>query len=164
MYLAESLLPLIAKEPENAQACLAPVVEALATLAPQYDGALLNGIRCKHVITEPRNTDDGLIRELLRHMDDNQADFTITFRNLCDAAANPAADANVRSLSPTRPPSTAWLSNGPVVWTLKPQTQPIAPPLCAAPTRYSFFAVICRRRHPGRRPAQPTATRFREPR
>ena len=39
-----------------------------------------------------------LIRELLRAMHENAADFTLTFRRLCDAAADEKADANVRDL------------------------------------------------------------------
>ena len=39
-----------------------------------------------------------LIRELLRAMHENAADFTLTFRRLCDAAADEKADANVRGL------------------------------------------------------------------
>lgn len=106
--LAESLLPLLETESGNAEAGLASAVEALATFAPQYDAALLNGMRRKVGITEPRDTDDTLIQDLLLRMSGNRADFTLTFRRLCDAAANPAADASVRSLFADPTAFDAW--------------------------------------------------------
>jgi uncharacterized protein YdiU (UPF0061 family) len=39
-----------------------------------------------------------LAHSLLRAMHENAADFTLTFRRLCDAAADEKADANVRAL------------------------------------------------------------------
>ena len=39
-----------------------------------------------------------LARALLRAMHENAADFTLTFRRLCDAAADEKGDANVRGL------------------------------------------------------------------
>ena len=39
-----------------------------------------------------------LAQDLLQRMAENQADFTLTFRRLCDAAINPEADAAVRAL------------------------------------------------------------------
>src|SRR5579872_4194679 len=48
-----------------------------------------------------RSNEDGdleLANALLRAMHENDADFTLTFRRLCDAAADEKADANVRVL------------------------------------------------------------------
>ena len=39
-----------------------------------------------------------LVRALLQAMHENAADFTLTFRRLCDAAGDEKADADVRSL------------------------------------------------------------------
>jgi uncharacterized protein YdiU (UPF0061 family) len=39
-----------------------------------------------------------LAEDLLKRMAVNRADFTLTFRRLCDAAASPDGDAGVRSL------------------------------------------------------------------
>ena len=39
-----------------------------------------------------------LVHELLRAMHENAADFTLTFRRLCDAAADEKADTKVRGL------------------------------------------------------------------
>jgi uncharacterized protein YdiU (UPF0061 family) len=106
--LAESLLPLLEEESGDKEAGLASAIEALATFAPEYDAAILNGMRCKLGITEPRDTDDALIQDLLQRMADNQADYTLTFRHLCDAAENPAADASVRSLFADPTAFDAW--------------------------------------------------------
>ena len=55
-----------------------------------------------------RDGDEALVQDLLDAMAKNQADFTLTFRRLCDAAGDPAAD-KVRVSSPIPLPST----NGP---------------------------------------------------
>ena len=49
-------------------------------------------------ISSDEDGDLDLIRELLRAMHENAADFTLTFRRLCDAAADEKADADARSL------------------------------------------------------------------
>ena len=41
---------------------------------------------------------DALAEDLLQRMAVNHADFTLTFRRLCDAAASPEDDAGVRAL------------------------------------------------------------------
>jgi uncharacterized protein YdiU (UPF0061 family) len=47
---------------------------------------------------QPRPDDLSLAQDLLERMARNGADFTLTFRGLCDAAANPDTDAAVRTL------------------------------------------------------------------
>ncbi len=93
--LAETLLPLLAdgedKSVEVAQ-------EALAAFSPQFEAAYFGGLRRKIGLTSERDGDTALVNDLLKLMAENAADFTLTFRRLCDAAADPAADTAVRAL------------------------------------------------------------------
>jgi len=45
-----------------------------------------------------RDGDLALAQDLLQRMAANRADFTLTFRRLCDAAAGPESDPGVRTL------------------------------------------------------------------
>ena len=56
-----------------------------------------------------RDGDEALVQDLLDAMAKNEADFTLTFRRLSDAAGNAAGDDQVRDNSPIPQPST----NGP---------------------------------------------------
>jgi uncharacterized protein YdiU (UPF0061 family) len=69
--LAECLLPLLDNNETTA-------TEALATFAPRFEAAYHGGLR--------RDGDDELAQSLLRLMAAAKADFTLTFRGLCDAA------------------------------------------------------------------------------
>ena len=42
--------------------------------------------------------DEALVQSLLDAMQENEADFTLTFRRLCDAALDPGLDGSMRSL------------------------------------------------------------------
>jgi serine/tyrosine/threonine adenylyltransferase len=92
--LAECLLPLLADDTDAA----VPVAEdALAAYAPLLDGAYRAGLRRKLGLLEERDGDWELGRDLLRAMEANVADFTLTFRRLADATGE-EGDAGVRSL------------------------------------------------------------------
>ncbi|GGC60137.1 UPF0061 protein [Siccirubricoccus deserti] len=93
--LAETLLPLLAEEE---QAAIDSAQEALAGFGPQFQAAYLGGLRRKLGLTTEQEGDAALVQDLLQRMADNQADFTLTFRALCDAAAGPEGDAAVRAL------------------------------------------------------------------
>jgi uncharacterized protein YdiU (UPF0061 family) len=58
----------------------------------------LAGLRRKLGLTTEREGDAELARDLLKSMHENQADYTLTFRLLCDAAAGPEGDAGMRAL------------------------------------------------------------------
>jgi uncharacterized protein YdiU (UPF0061 family) len=98
MRLAETLLPLMEQEAGSPEAALASANEALAAFAPQFEAALHAGLRRKLGLSTERAGDAALAEELLEHMRVNQADFTLTFRRLCDAAAGSQGDAGVRVL------------------------------------------------------------------
>src|ERR1700691_3559349 len=87
--LAEALLPVLEQEVGNGEAALASAKEALAAFGPQFEAAYSAGLRRKLGLFTEREGDAALVQELLTRMAANQADFTLTFRRLCDAAAGP---------------------------------------------------------------------------
>jgi uncharacterized protein YdiU (UPF0061 family) len=56
------------------------------------------GRRRKLGLFTEREGDAALAEDLLERMSTNRADFTLTFRRLCDATAGPEGDAGVRAL------------------------------------------------------------------
>ena len=90
---AETLLPLLAPETE---AAIEIAQEALAVFRPRFEAAYLDGMRAKIGLASARNEDADLIQDLLQRMADGSADFTLTFRRLCDTAG-PEGDDGVRA-------------------------------------------------------------------
>ena len=70
----------------------------LAKFGPQFEAARAAGLRAKLGLTAERDGDLVLAEDLLARMAANRADFTLTFRRLCDAAAGVEGDAGVRGL------------------------------------------------------------------
>jgi uncharacterized protein YdiU (UPF0061 family) len=70
----------------------------LAAFSPSFEAAYFGGLRRKIGLVKEHDGDITLVNDLLKGMADNQADFTLTFRGLCDAASDNEADANVKSL------------------------------------------------------------------
>jgi uncharacterized protein YdiU (UPF0061 family) len=96
--LAEALLPALALEAGSEKAAVAAANDALSAFEPQYQAARTAGLRRKLGLITAREGDAALAEDLLKRMAVNRADFTLTFRRLCDAAALPEGDAGVRSL------------------------------------------------------------------
>jgi uncharacterized protein YdiU (UPF0061 family) len=96
--LAEALLPVLEQEAENQEAAVAAANESLAAFAPQFEAARAAGLRRKLGLFVEREGDAALAEDLLARMAANQADFTLTFRRLCEAVADPAGDDGVRAL------------------------------------------------------------------
>src|ERR1700722_4955883 len=92
---AETLLPII---DENVERAVELAGEALQTFAPRFSDLSLAGVRRKLGLSTREDGDAALADELLAAMHGNQADFTLTFRSLCDAAEQDAGDARVRTL------------------------------------------------------------------
>src|SRR5215212_4217475 len=103
--LAETLLPLLAEEQE---AAVADAHQALDAFAPRFEAAYQSGMRKKLGLISAAEDDTQLIRDLLTAMAEGQADFTLTFRGLSDAAAEPSADVQVRSLFRTPEAYDGW--------------------------------------------------------
>lgn len=95
--LAESLLPVLAQESGSEEAALSAANEALSTFEPQFEAARGAGMRRKLGLVREREGDGALAENLLVRMAANDADFTLTFRRLCDAAAGPEGDEGVRA-------------------------------------------------------------------
>jgi uncharacterized protein YdiU (UPF0061 family) len=93
--LAEALLPLLA---EDGDAAVAVAQEALAAFGPRFEAVYHGGLRRKIGLAGEQEGDAALIQDLLERMAQNGADFTLTFRRLCDAVAGPEGDAAVRAL------------------------------------------------------------------
>src|SRR4029078_2125352 len=87
--LAECLLPLFSDDKDKAieQAQL-----ILGEFAEKFTAAYQSGLRRKIGLFPERDGDEALVQDLLDAMAKNQADFTLTFRHLSDAAGDGAAD------------------------------------------------------------------------
>lgn len=93
--LAETLLPLFSEDQDKA---VEAAQESLAGFSPRFEPAYFGGLRRKIGLATEHEGDTTLVNDLLKLMAEHEADFTLTFRRLCDAAADPSADAAVRSL------------------------------------------------------------------
>jgi uncharacterized protein YdiU (UPF0061 family) len=92
--LAECLLPLISADEKTA---IAAAEETLDTYVPAFQRRYHDGLRAKLGLFVPHDDDVTLANDLLLAMGDAKADFTLTFRALCDAAAT-ADDSAVERL------------------------------------------------------------------
>ena len=93
--LAETLLPLISDDPAEA---VRQAEEALVGFADRFQAAYHSGLMRKLGLTTDREGDAALASDLLATMADHEADYTLTFRRLCDAACEPDRDGPVRDL------------------------------------------------------------------
>jgi uncharacterized protein YdiU (UPF0061 family) len=93
--LAETLLPLLG---DTQEAGVEVAQDALAAFGPLFEAGYLHRLRQKIGLGSAEDGDIALARDLLSRMAENGADFTLTFRRLCDAAAGPDGDAGVRGL------------------------------------------------------------------
>jgi uncharacterized protein YdiU (UPF0061 family) len=96
--LAETLLLVLEEEAGSKDAAVASAQESLEGFAPRYEAAFLAEFRRKLGLMEEREGDEALVHDLLERMAAGKADFTLTFRRLCDAAEGSSADAGVRRL------------------------------------------------------------------
>ena len=103
--LAETLMPLFDTDEERA---LAEAKEALGGFAARFEAAYMGGLRRKIGLLTEREGDAALVRDLLTRMEVGSADFTLTFRHLCDAAADLDANARVAALFTDPAAYDAW--------------------------------------------------------
>ncbi len=108
--LAETLLPLLAESTDDA---VRMAQSHLESYQGQYEAAWLAGMRAKCGLTAGVESDDddrALIGALLDVMDDNEADFTLTFHHLSRLGADsPAHDQAIRRLFARPAALDAWL-------------------------------------------------------
>ncbi|HXN70663.1 MAG TPA: YdiU family protein [Bradyrhizobium sp.] len=93
--LAECLLPLFSEDQEKA---VSEAQTALGGFAEAFNTAYKAGLRAKLGLFTEHDGDQALAQDLLDAMARNQADFTLTFRRLSDAALDPDHDGEVRQL------------------------------------------------------------------
>jgi uncharacterized protein YdiU (UPF0061 family) len=103
--LAETLLPLLAEDKDTA---VEQANEALAGFSSRFEMTYAAGLRRKLGLFQPLPDDLLLAQDLLERMARNGADFTLTFRHLCDAAAGPEGDVAVHSLFTDPPAFDEW--------------------------------------------------------
>jgi uncharacterized protein YdiU (UPF0061 family) len=99
--LAECLLPLVPGTNEEKVARATQVIDDFVGL---FDTAFLQQLRDKLGLTRPHPDDTDLLRELLQAMHAARADFTLTFRQLCDAIEGGTVAALESSTSLEAPP------------------------------------------------------------
>jgi uncharacterized protein YdiU (UPF0061 family) len=102
---AETLLPVI---DSNADRAVELATEVVTTFSARFSQHWLAGARGKLGLATAEDGDANLVEDLLNTMHRNQADFTLTFRALCEAAEcdatehgsaeSVAADAKLRCL------------------------------------------------------------------
>jgi serine/tyrosine/threonine adenylyltransferase len=93
--LAECLLPLFSDDQDKA---IAEAQDLLGAFAEKFSAAYQAGLRQKIGLFTARDGDEALVQDLLDAMAQNQADFTLTFRRLADAALDSENDSAVRQL------------------------------------------------------------------
>jgi len=106
--LAEALLPVLEQEAGGEEAALAAATGALDAFDPQFQAARSAGLCRKLGLLTEHEGDAALAEDLLECMAANRTDFTLTFRRLCDAAAGPEGDQEVRALFENPGAYDAW--------------------------------------------------------
>ena len=96
--LAEALLPLLEEEERSEDEAMQSATDALAAFGPQFSAARSVGFQRKLGLLTEQPGDFALAEDLLQRMALHGADFTLTFRRLCEAAASEEGDEGMRSL------------------------------------------------------------------
>ena len=118
--LAETLLPLLA---DSREAGVSAAQEAIDSFAAHFDAAYVDGLRAKLGLRTAHPDDHDLARDLLGRMTDHEADYTLTFRALAAAAADPHADAAVGALFRDPAAYTDWA----IRWRARLDQEPATP-------------------------------------
>jgi uncharacterized protein YdiU (UPF0061 family) len=116
--LAETLLPFISEHQDKA---VEAAQQALADFPARFEAAFNEGLRRKLGLFQEHQGDLALAGDLLTAMAANQADFTLTFRQLADAVADPEADENVRRLFVDPVAYDAWAAKWRIRLAAEPQ-------------------------------------------
>jgi uncharacterized protein YdiU (UPF0061 family) len=134
---AETLLPLI---DDASDAAIQQATDLIRSFFGRYEEHWTAGMRRKLGLATAEPDDVDLIHGLLDTMKASAADFTLTFRRLCDAAADPQADSRVRDLFIDRQAYDAWSKQ----WRARLERDPQTPAERAARMRHTNPAVIPR--------------------
>jgi uncharacterized protein YdiU (UPF0061 family) len=105
--LAETLLPLLADDEAKA---IAQAEEALDGFAERFQASYLAGMRRKLGLSGADVGDAQLVQDFLDLLAKAQADFTLAFRRLSEAAGSPEGDELVRNVISRTDLYDAWVS------------------------------------------------------
>ncbi len=106
--LAETLVPLF---DDNQDTAVELANDALGEYGAIFQRHWLDGMRRKIGLAMSEEGDLDLLQALLTAMHQGEADFTLTFRRLCDSASDPAADAVLASTFASAEAIGPWLQN-----------------------------------------------------
>ncbi len=134
---AETLLPLI---DENPQRAVELATAALAAFSTRFAELSLAGLNRKLGLGVREDGDTALSNDLLDAMHKNGADFTLTFRRLCDAAERDLRATDVRELFANPEEFDVWALR----WRARLGREPLDPRVRAAAMRRVNPAVIPR--------------------
>jgi uncharacterized protein YdiU (UPF0061 family) len=115
---AETLLFLIDPVPDKAVALATAVLEPFAE---EFNAGFLGGMRRKLGLLSTAPGDAELIKRLLSAMKDAEADFTLTFRSLAQAAESPTEPGRWRALFAEGAELDVWLRDWQVRLAADPQ-------------------------------------------
>lgn len=115
--LAECLLPLLADDTDKA---VEQAQVILGEFPEKFTAAYQAGLRAKVGLFTARDGDEALIQDLLDAMAKNAADFTLTFRQLGNAATDDAADVRAQFTEPAA--FDEWASRWRARLALEPQS------------------------------------------
>jgi uncharacterized protein YdiU (UPF0061 family) len=135
--LAETLVPLVAADQDQSIEHATAIVRGFLQ---RFMDHWTNGMRRKLGLSQAEPDDAGLIQDLLDLMHASRADFTLTFRRLCEAVVDPDALASVRTSFVDTQAFDAWSR----AWTARMDRDPMAPETRAAHMRHTNPAVIPR--------------------
>jgi len=134
---AETLLPLIHADPKRA---VQLATEVVAIFSSTFRDHWLAGLRRKLGMALHEDGDAALAEDLLELMHRNQADFTLTFRALCDAAESAEANARLRDSFANPRDYDDWEER----WRARLSRESLGPSACAAAMRRMNPAYIPR--------------------
>jgi uncharacterized protein YdiU (UPF0061 family) len=134
---AETLLPFLDPRPERA---LELANEAISEFLPRFERHWLTGMLRKLGAVNSEDGDRELVQALLDIMQHNQADFTLTFRSLCDVAEFSGAESKLHALLANPSMCDQWL----VRWKSRLSHEPCEPAVRAAAMRQVNPAFIPR--------------------
>ncbi|MFT4111602.1 protein adenylyltransferase SelO [Silvibacterium sp.] len=138
--LAEALLLILDLEEGSESAAIASANEALTAFQPTFAAARIAGLRRKLGLFEEREGDTELAESFMQRMAANDADFTLTFRRLCHAAAGAQEDEGVRRQFADAGDYDAWAAD----WRRRLQDEPVSAEVRAAAMRSANPAYIPR--------------------
>jgi serine/tyrosine/threonine adenylyltransferase len=105
--LAETLLPLIDPDPDKA---LELATQAINRFPLLFEAATTMGLRAKLGLLKEEPGDLALAQDLLQVMAAGNADYTLTFRHLCEVESSPEALESLRQLFATTGGIDSWIS------------------------------------------------------